>query len=454
MSGGSIGGMLGAGAGAALAPFTGGASLPIGAALGAAGGGIGAAVGGGNPLTSALMGGVGGLLGADATGSGFGGLSQTLGLSQTPEEAQVASDVASQSASDLGTLPAGTPVTDQTGVQQVINGLAQDQAGTGAASNVAGNVANTAGNVANNAANVASNAPQNSGGFLGSLGNDISKSFAKNPLPYLGLGVAGIGALTPVQGNKVNEAQLLANQKTMNPGFYANLPQYNMTTQTASPTSQNWYTYGQRPQTPIYTSQITPQSNAQGGLVQGYAKGGKVCGFAMGGSPMAPAAPIGSAQPPMPPVNPAAAMTGAAGGGASPMGAPSPPSPMQQPDSPLASLAGQLSKASPQQAAQVGHKLGRALRQHIINQATFTGEGAVSGQGGGQDDAVPAKLSDGEYVHSADVVSALGDGSTAAGAKKLAHMDAAVRAHKTSHGSGFPPKAHSNPLSYVKKGRA
>ena len=446
MSGGNIGGMLGTGAGAALAPFTGGASLPIGAALGAAGGGIGAAVGGGNPLTSALMGGVGGLLGADATGSGFGGL---FGDSASASTSPASADLSAAEA-DTGSLGPTVANANDAATQSTANGSLFGGSTTG--SNAADqSFLNGASNLG---ATPPSTPPNNSGSFLGSLGNDISKSFAKNPLPYLGLGVAGIGALTPAQGNKINYQQTLANQKAMNPGFYANLPQYNMTTQTASPTSQNWYTYGQRPQTPIYTSQITPQSNAQGGLVQGFARGGKVCGFAMGGQPMAPAAPIGSAPLAMPPVNPAAAMTGGAGGGASPMGAPSPPLPMQQPDSPLASLAGQLSKASPQQAAQVGHKLGQALRQHIIKQATFSGEGAVSGQGGGQDDAVPAKLSDGEYVHSADVVSALGDGSTAAGAKKLAHMDAAVRAHKTSHGSGFPPKAHSNPLSYVKKGGA
>lgn len=80
-------------------------------------------------------------------------------------------------------------------------------------------------------------------------------------------------------------------------------------------------------------------------------------------------------------------------------------------------------------------------------QGGHAGPGPVSGEGGGQDDVIPAALSDGEYVISADVVSALGDGSTEAGAKKLDAMMDQVRSHKTGR-QNFPPKAKS-PLSYV-----
>ena len=457
MSGGSLGGALGTAAGVALAPETGGTSMLIAPALGAAGGALGA--GGKNPWSSALMGGLTGLLGgaagdaagimdgnmaADATDAGAAGASGASGAAG----ADAASNAAASSAVDSGAVaPTGN-----------LNGLVSPStAGTSASGSSGGsnggflnNLFGSSGSSATQGTAYPAGVNPSSGGLL----NSIQNSIAKNPLPYLGLGVAGIGALTPAQGNKVDPNAVLAQQKALNPNFYANLPQYNMTSQTAAPNSQNWYTYGQRPQTPIYTSQITPQSNAQGGLVQGFARGGKVCGFAMGGQPMAPAAPIGSAPPPAPPVNPAAAMTGAAGGGASPMGAPSPPSPMAQPASPLASLAGQLSKASPQQAAQVGHKLGQALRQHIIKQATFSGEGQVACQGGGQDDDVPAKLSQGEFVVPADVTAHLGDGSSDAGGQKLQKMVHNVRAHKVSHGSGFPPKAHSNPLAYVKGKKA
>lgn len=50
------------------------------------------------------------------------------------------------------------------------------------------------------------------------------------------------------------------------------------------------------------------------------------------------------------------------------------------------------------------------------------GIGEVSGDGDGRDDKIPALLSDGEHVIPADVVSAMGRGSTKAGHKKLNAM--------------------------------
>jgi len=65
-----------------------------------------------------------------------------------------------------------------------------------------------------------------------------------------------------------------------------------------------------------------------------------------------------------------------------------------------------------------------------------------AGATGGQDDTIDAKLSDGEYVISADVVSDLGDGNNSAGAKKLDGMMSSVRSHKTKNGGkSLPPKA-------------
>lgn len=70
---------------------------------------------------------------------------------------------------------------------------------------------------------------------------------------------------------------------------------------------------------------------------------------------------------------------------------------------------------------------------------------------GGQADKIPANLSEGEYVMDADVVSALGDGSTEAGAAKLDAMREQVRKHKRSAPkSKIPPKAKS-PLQYMKE---
>lgn len=74
----------------------------------------------------------------------------------------------------------------------------------------------------------------------------------------------------------------------------------------------------------------------------------------------------------------------------------------------------------------------------------------VKGPTAGQDDKVDARLSDGEYVFDADVVSALGDGNNEAGALKLDQMRENVRQHKRSAPkSKIPPKAKS-PLAYMK----
>jgi len=72
---------------------------------------------------------------------------------------------------------------------------------------------------------------------------------------------------------------------------------------------------------------------------------------------------------------------------------------------------------------------------------------------GGQDDKVPAMLSGGEYVFDADAVSALGDGSTEAGAAKLDKMRENIRAHKRSAPPNkIPPKAKA-PEQYMKGGK-
>lgn len=55
----------------------------------------------------------------------------------------------------------------------------------------------------------------------------------------------------------------------------------------------------------------------------------------------------------------------------------------------------------------------------------------VQGPGTGLDDSIPARLSVGEYVIPADVVSMMGDGSTEAGGKKLDQLLTMVRMQKT-----------------------
>ena len=63
----------------------------------------------------------------------------------------------------------------------------------------------------------------------------------------------------------------------------------------------------------------------------------------------------------------------------------------------------------------------------------------VKGIGDGRSDSIPANLSDGEFVISAPVVSALGRGSNDAGAKKLSKMQNDVM-YKNYKG-GKPPKS-------------
>lgn len=74
----------------------------------------------------------------------------------------------------------------------------------------------------------------------------------------------------------------------------------------------------------------------------------------------------------------------------------------------------------------------------------------VQGEGGGQDDLIPAKLADGEYVFDAEIVAALGDGSNKEGAKILDKFREEIRKHKRSGSKKtIPPKAKS-PLAYLR----
>ena len=75
--------------------------------------------------------------------------------------------------------------------------------------------------------------------------------------------------------------------------------------------------------------------------------------------------------------------------------------------------------------------------------------GALEGMGGGQDDVVPIMGAPGEHMLDADVVSAIGDGNTEEGHRKLEAMKKKIRQHKRKAGaSSIPPKAKS-PLAYL-----
>lgn len=76
---------------------------------------------------------------------------------------------------------------------------------------------------------------------------------------------------------------------------------------------------------------------------------------------------------------------------------------------------------------------------------------AVTGAGDGQSDDIPAMLADGEFVIPADVVAALGNGSTKAGSDKLYDMMHSIRAHvRSAKPEDLPPPVKS-PLDYISK---
>ena len=77
---------------------------------------------------------------------------------------------------------------------------------------------------------------------------------------------------------------------------------------------------------------------------------------------------------------------------------------------------------------------------------------AVTGPGDGQSDDIPAMLADGEFVIPADVVSALGNGSTKAGSDKLYDMMHNIRkVHRSAGHKDLPPPSKPSPLDYITK---
>ena len=85
------------------------------------------------------------------------------------------------------------------------------------------------------------------------------------------------------------------------------------------------------------------------------------------------------------------------------------------------------------------------------NRIDFRTGNAVTGPGDGQSDDIPAMLADGEFVFPADVVAALGNGSTKAGSDKLYDMMHSIRSHsRSTDPKKLPPPAKS-PLDYLNK---
>lgn len=401
------------------------------------------------------------LLSSQSPESGLSGLSLPQeALQSTP----VSSSPLAASSDNLSNLVTSEPAGGSVALPTSPNAQPQSSSGGSWLSNLFGS--SSPSTSANNVSGVAKAADSGSG-----IGNYITN----HPLQTAGLGLGVLGALMPSGSNPVNVGGNAASVNATNPGFSASLPKYNYNS-VQTPYTGNWYTYGLRPQTPQVTNTLTPA--ARGGLMRSYDKGGKVDNNSSSqkNSPfnnltisdiiraLPPGVLNGQQQEP-PQQNmqrmPVTPMYGgyARGGrvralamGGLPIQAPMMPAQAGQMSAPRAADPQQNPAATnPLQAAaqfQAGKKIGQALRGHIQKQGVFSANGMVKGPGKGQDDVVPAKLSAGEYVHSADVVSALGDGSSEAGARELKKLDMAVRAHKTSHGKHFPPKAKS-PLAYI-----
>lgn len=98
-------------------------------------------------------------------------------------------------------------------------------------------------------------------------------------------------------------------------------------------------------------------------------------------------------------------------------------------------------------------KSGGALG-HYKGREDFKDGKHVAGEGDGQSDDIPAWLADGEFVFSADVVAALGNGSTKAGTDKLYEMMHNIRERARSKGpKDLPPPALKSPLDYLKSSK-
>lgn len=381
-----------------IAPIALSAMFPeIGIALGSGLGDLGLGAGGlglGSGTLDALGSGLGGALVSGGTAALTGG---------NPLTAALLGGLGSGVASELGSAgtAAGAPGTSNVTGSEVA--AANDSSQAANNGSVLDQLANPSQMSTPSGLLPSLNPPPSNNGTGSNLANWLGKSDnLKNVGIAAGFGLPALqGIMQQATLPKFNVQKNANSVMATNPDFNnPNLPRFAMNN-TALPYPGNWYTYGERPEAPMFNAR--PIAIAKHGGLMGYAHGGRVRGYAAGGMPLP--------QAPMPPQG--------------------------KPVNPL------MLKAV--------HEVGVAVGKHLKGKRTPLGQ--VHGAGGGQDDAIPAKLSDGEYIVPAEAVSQLGDGSSDAGGKKLDQMVHNIRTHKTSKGSQFPPKA-KNPLSYVNGGQS
>lgn len=94
---------------------------------------------------------------------------------------------------------------------------------------------------------------------------------------------------------------------------------------------------------------------------------------------------------------------------------------------------------------------GGGQNQGALSQPT-QGSRYVQGPGDGTSDDIPARLANGEYVLSADVVSGLGNGDNSSGAKVLDGFVHSLRTHKAQNAAKGKLPADAKPIQHYMKG--
>ena len=97
---------------------------------------------------------------------------------------------------------------------------------------------------------------------------------------------------------------------------------------------------------------------------------------------------------------------------------------------------------------------GGMVPPHPMGQPEFYSEGGagttyIQGRGDGTSDQIPAMVANSEFVLPADIVSALGNGSSDSGADILDQFIKTIRAHKHSNPPGELPPESKGPLEYL-----
>lgn len=505
MSGGGLGtgagGILGSLAGAALAPETGGLSLLLPAVGGAAGAELGNVFTGNtqNPLMAALMGGIGGgLSGAAGVGSDLG-ISNSAGIFDSGAAGAGADMAGAGATADALGASAGqniaTPAENaalSSSVDSGVTGLANTPIPASAAASGAGGDASMLGNVGH----WASKNPLQAA-LLGETALSGVQSLLPHPNVNIGQTADQVKATDPNWNAKLPQYKLQNTASPYQGNWYTYGQQPEAAMYNAQPQLQarggiikRYAEGGSVGGDESYTMAIANSrldsvaAQARNALDSGADEShpavqafistfgdpaaeevrNKIANrvgtnkYSIGGTvspgnrvnPLAGVMPrlsnaLRSNAPPMHgsrlPMVHGYAMGGPVMPGAMPQQAPSQGMPPQAPSQ---------QKINPLQLASA-HKIGVAIGQHLKAHGYDphkTPDGIVKGQGGGQDDAVPAHLSQDEFVVPADVVAHLGDGSSNEGGKKLEGMLHKVRAHKVSRGANFPPKS-KNPLAYI-----